>query len=92
VQFAGFYFGYGRLVIINHGNNYETYYAHLSKIAVTEGQEVRRGEQLGNVGSSGRSTGSHLHYEVRIGSSPVNPYRFLNRPQVEQVAKTDFPF
>jgi murein DD-endopeptidase MepM/ murein hydrolase activator NlpD len=94
VQYAGFYYGYGRLIIINHGNNYETYYAHLSKIGVTEGQEVRRGEQLGNVGSSGRSTGPHLHYEVRIGNSPVNPYRFLNRPRVEQVAtaKTDFPF
>jgi murein DD-endopeptidase MepM/ murein hydrolase activator NlpD len=93
VQFAGFYYGYGRLVIINHGNNYETYYAHLSKISVAEGQEVRRGEYVGNVGSSGRSTGPHLHYEVRIGNSAVNPYRFLNRPRVEeQVAKTDFPF
>jgi murein DD-endopeptidase MepM/ murein hydrolase activator NlpD len=92
IQFAGFYYGYGRLIIINHGNGYETYYAHLSKFNVTEGQEVRRGENIGNVGSSGRATGPHLHYEVRIGNSPVNPYRFLNRPPVEQVAKTDFPF
>jgi murein DD-endopeptidase MepM/ murein hydrolase activator NlpD len=93
VQFAGNYYGYGRLIIINHGNNYQTYYAHLSNIAVTEGQEVTRGEHIGNVGMSGRSTGPHLHYEVRIGNSPVNPYRFLNRPPVEQqVAKAEFPF
>jgi murein DD-endopeptidase MepM/ murein hydrolase activator NlpD len=95
VKFAGFYGGYGRLVIVSHGNGYETYYAHLSKISVTEGQELRRGEFLGNVGVSGRSTGPHLHYEVRIGNSPVNPYRFLNRAPVvaqTQVAKSDFPF
>jgi hypothetical protein len=92
VQFAGFYYGYGRLVIINHGNNYETYYAHLSKITVTEGQEVRRGEYVGDVGMSGRSTGPHLHYEVRVCNSPVNPYRFLNSRPVQQVAKSEFPF
>ncbi len=93
VKFAGTYYGYGRLVIVNHGNGYETYYAHLSKISVTAGQEVRRGEYIGNVGMSGRSTGPHLHYEVRIGNAPVNPYRFLNRPPVvQQVAKSDFPF
>jgi murein DD-endopeptidase MepM/ murein hydrolase activator NlpD len=93
VQYAGMYRGYGRLVIVNHGNGYETYYAHLSKISVTEGQELRQGEYLGNVGSSGHSTGSHLHYEVRIGNSPVNPYRFLNRVLVaQQTPKSDFPF
>jgi murein DD-endopeptidase MepM/ murein hydrolase activator NlpD len=94
VHFAGFFAGYGRLVIIDHGNHYETYYAHLSRISVAEGQEVRHGELLGNVGMSGRSTGPHLHYEVRIGNSPVNPYRFLNRPPVveQQVSKADFPF
>lgn len=93
VQFAGFYGGYGRLVVVKHGSTYETYYGHLSSIAVTEGQELRRGEQIGNVGSSGRSTGPHLHYEVRIGNAPVNPYRFLSKPEVAQVVKTDsFPF
>jgi murein DD-endopeptidase MepM/ murein hydrolase activator NlpD len=92
VQFAGFYYGYGRLVILNHGNKYETYYAHLSHLSVVEGQEIRRGEQVGLVGSSGRSTGPHLHYEVRLGSAPLNPYRFLNKPQVAEVAKSDFPF
>lgn len=92
VQFAGFYHGYGRLVIVNHGNNYETYYAHLSAFSVIEGQEIRRGEQVGLVGSSGRSTGSHLHYEVRLGSAPLNPYRFLNKPAVTELAKSEFPF
>jgi len=90
VQFAGFYNGYGRVVIVAHGGNYETYYAHLSAANVTEGQEVRRGEILGAVGSTGRSTGPHLHYEVRIGSAPVNPYRFLQKtvglPQVARAA------
>jgi len=80
VEFAGFYNGYGRVVILAHGNSYETYYAHLSTANVAEGQEVRRGEVLGTVGSTGRSTGPHLHYEVRIGSNPVNPYRFLQKP------------
>ena len=93
IQFAGFYHGYGRLVVVNHGNNYETYYAHLSRMDVMEGQEIRQGEILGRVGSSGRSTGPHLHYEVRIGSTPVNPYRFLHKPvAAEQVAKNEFPF
>ena len=94
VKFAGMYAGYGRLIIVSHGNGYETYYAHLSKISVTEGQELRQGEYLGDVGMTGRSTGPHLHYEVRIGNSPVNPYRFLNRaPVLAQVeAKSDLPF
>jgi murein DD-endopeptidase MepM/ murein hydrolase activator NlpD len=93
VKFAGLYRGYGLLVIVSHGNGYETYYAHLSKISVTEGQELRRGEHVGDVGSSGHSTGPHLHYEVRIGNSPVNPYRFLNKlPVSTELAKSDFPF
>jgi murein DD-endopeptidase MepM/ murein hydrolase activator NlpD len=86
--------GYGRCVIIDHGNNYQTWYAHLSRIDVIEGQEIRQGEVLGAVGSTGRSTGAHLHYEVRIGSSPVNPYRFLARPSSLRAAATthEFPF
>jgi murein DD-endopeptidase MepM/ murein hydrolase activator NlpD len=92
VQFAGSYYGYGRMVIVNHGNKYETYYAHLSSISVVEGQELRRGEEVGKVGMSGRSTGPHLHYEVRLGSAPLNPYRFLNKPVVSEVAKSEFPF
>lgn len=90
---AGWNGGYGRCVIIDHGNNYQTWYAHLSRIDVIEGQEIRQGETLGAVGTSGRSTGSHLHYEVRIGSTPVNPYRFLARAAASApIAASEFPF
>ena len=90
VEFSGFYHGYGRVVILSHGGNYETYYAHLSAANVTEGQEIRRGEALGAVGSTGRSTGPHLHYEVRVAGNPVNPYRFLQKPlAATQVARAN---
>ena len=91
---SGWNGGYGRCVIIDHGNNYQTWYAHLSRMDVIEGQEIRQGEVLGAVGSTGRSTGSHLHYEVRIGSTPVNPYRFLARPAVVKLTApgSEFPF
>ena len=74
---AGWNGGYGRCVIIDHGNGFQTWYGHLSKIDVMAGDEIRQGEILGNVGMTGRATGPHLHYEVRIHSTPVNPYRFL---------------
>jgi murein DD-endopeptidase MepM/ murein hydrolase activator NlpD len=84
--------GYGRLVVVDHGNGYETYYAHLSRFDVMAGQEIRQGQPIGEVGASGRVTAPHLHYEVRVRKAPVNPYRFLvARPAVQQ-AKTDFPF
>jgi murein DD-endopeptidase MepM/ murein hydrolase activator NlpD len=90
---AGWNGGYGRCVIIDHGNGYQTWYAHLSRIDAIEGQEIRQGETLGAVGTSGRSTGAHLHYEVRIGSTPVNPYRFMAHPSIAHAAATsDFPF
>lgn len=91
---AGWNGGYGRCVIVDHGNNYQTWYAHLSRMDVLEGQEIRQGDVLGAVGSSGRSTGAHLHYEVRIGSTPVNPYRFLARSSAVQPAAParEFPF
>jgi murein DD-endopeptidase MepM/ murein hydrolase activator NlpD len=94
VLHAGWNGGYGRCVIVDHGNNYQTWYAHLSRMDVIEGQEIRQGEVLGAVGTSGRSTGAHLHYEVRIGSTPVNPYRFLARPVAVQTPPADreFPF
>ena len=78
--------------MIDHGNGYQTYYAHLSRMHVIEGQEIRRGETVGAVGTTGRSTGPHLHYEVRVGQSPVNPYRFLQKPATVQIAQNDFPF
>jgi murein DD-endopeptidase MepM/ murein hydrolase activator NlpD len=86
--------GYGRCVIVDHGNNYQTWYAHLSRMDVIEGQEIRRGEVLGAVGTSGRSTGAHLHYEVRVGPTPVNPYRFLSRASAVHpvAAPREFPF
>jgi murein DD-endopeptidase MepM/ murein hydrolase activator NlpD len=91
---AGWNGGYGRCVIVDHGNNYQTWYAHLSRMDVIEGEEIRQGEVLGAVGTTGRSTGAHLHYEVRIGSTPVNPYRFLARSTATQrpAAANEFPF
>jgi murein DD-endopeptidase MepM/ murein hydrolase activator NlpD len=69
--------GYGKTIMINHGNGISTRYGHLSGFAVTAGQHVQRGEVIGYVGESGRSTGPHLHYEVRINDTPVNPYKYL---------------
>ncbi|HTT22892.1 MAG TPA: M23 family metallopeptidase [Candidatus Sulfotelmatobacter sp.] len=69
--------GYGKTIIINHGNSISTRYGHLSGFAVAAGQHVTRGEVIGYVGESGRSTGPHLHYEVRINDTPVNPYKYL---------------
>ena len=91
VSFAERSGGYGRLVIIDHGSGVQTYYAHLSRIHVMAGQEIRRGESVGQVGNSGRSTGSHLHYEVRSGDAPLNPYRFM-KAAITQSARKDFPF
>ncbi|MBI1788401.1 MAG: M23 family metallopeptidase [Acidobacteria bacterium] len=90
VAFADYYHGYGRLVVIDHGNGMETYYAHLSKFDVIAGQEIRQGETLGRVGASGRVTAPHLHYEVHMGRAPVNPYRYLR--SMAQVARKDFNF
>ncbi len=69
---------YGNTVVIDHGAGYRSVYAHLSSCSVEEGAFVNRGEELGKVGSTGRSTGPHLHYEVRVNGLPVNPARFLN--------------
>jgi murein DD-endopeptidase MepM/ murein hydrolase activator NlpD len=84
--------GYGRLVRIDHGGDVQTYYAHLSHISVREGQEVRRGDIVGMVGSTGRVTAPHLHYEVRLGGAPVNPYRYLAKAGAFQEPTKDFPF
>lgn len=74
---AGWQSGYGQTVVIDHGNGLTTRYGHLSKIDVTAGREIKRGESLGQVGSTGRSTGPHLHYEVRMGDVPVSPSYYL---------------
>jgi murein DD-endopeptidase MepM/ murein hydrolase activator NlpD len=69
--------GYGRLVVVDHGYGLTTYYGHLSTFNVVAGEQLRRGDTIGNVGVSGRSTGPHVHYEVRINGAPVNPMRYL---------------
>ncbi len=77
VTFADFLGGYGRAVAIDHGHGITTRYGHLSSYAVAAGHYVHRGDTIGYVGLSGRSTGPHLHYEVRINETPVNPYKYL---------------
>ncbi|RZJ76555.1 MAG: M23 family metallopeptidase [Flavobacterium sp.] len=77
VKFASRKGGYGNVVIISHGNGFETYYGHLSKIAVKQGQKVTAGDVIGKIGSTGRSTGPHLHYEVHKNGKIVNPKSYL---------------
>ncbi|KRC82606.1 M23 family metallopeptidase [Sphingomonas sp. Root241] len=77
ISHAGRQGGYGNLVQINHGRGIETRYGHLSKILVADNARVRRGQMIGLMGSTGRSTGSHLHYEVRVDGKAVNPIPFL---------------
>jgi murein DD-endopeptidase MepM/ murein hydrolase activator NlpD len=77
VAFAGFQGGYGNLIIIDHGYGITTFYAHLSRIQVRVGQQVEKGQLIGNVGSTGLSTAPHLHYEVRKWNQPQNPRQFL---------------
>lgn len=77
VTYAGWNSGYGRHVKVQHEFGVETSYSHMSNIRVKVGQRVSRGDRIGDMGSSGRSTGTHLHYEVRIGGKPVNPMTFI---------------
>ncbi len=86
VQYADMMNGYGRTVTVDHGNGISTLYGHLSGFAVSQGQQVHRGDTLGYVGQSGRSTGPHLHYEVRIFNTPVNPHKYLLFTLTQQVA------
>jgi murein DD-endopeptidase MepM/ murein hydrolase activator NlpD len=77
VIFAGWYQGYGKCIRLKHKNGYETLYGHLSKIGVRKGQTIAVGQVIGNMGSTGRSTGIHLHYEVRKNGKAINPSKFL---------------
>jgi murein DD-endopeptidase MepM/ murein hydrolase activator NlpD len=85
---AGMATGYGREIMIDHGNGIQTLYGHLSGFAVTSGEQVKRGQIIGYVGTSGRSTGPHLHYEVRIRNTPVNPHKYL-RETMDQLASAN---
>jgi murein DD-endopeptidase MepM/ murein hydrolase activator NlpD len=93
VVFASIMNGFGRVVVVDHGNGFQTYYAHLSRFAVVAGQEVRQGGVIGDVGQSGRATSPHLHYEVRRFGTPQNPVHYLNRSMAAaQSVHRDFPF
>ena len=80
--------GYGRGIVLDHGHDVVTVYGHLSAIAVLPGQHVMRGQVIGYVGESGRATGPHLHYEVRVHNVPVNPHKYL-RTTYDQIATLD---
>ncbi len=78
VSYAGCVrYGYGCYIVIDHGNGYQTLYAHLSSIGVAPGQGVSKGQQIGVMGSTGRSTGTHLHFEIRSAGQLLNPLSFL---------------
>ncbi|WP_152536413.1 M23 family metallopeptidase [Sphingobium sp. C100] len=94
VSFVGQRSGYGNVIEVEHGNGLMTRYAHLSGYSSRVGQKVARGAQIGRMGSTGRSTGTHLHFEVRLNGQPINPRRFLEARQdvlqVQQIAKARF--
>lgn len=77
VTFVGWQNGYGQLIVIDHGGGLTSRYGHLSHIDVAQGQTIERGQFIGRVGSTGRSTGPHLHYEIRINDTPVDPLQYL---------------
>jgi murein DD-endopeptidase MepM/ murein hydrolase activator NlpD len=88
VTTASWHTGYGRLVVVDHGNGFQTYYAHLSQFLVVPGEEVRLGQVIALSGSSGRSTGPHVHYEVRLHGTPVNPYKYMEKTRTVQIAQS----
>ena len=77
VQFAGYHPQYGNMIDIDHGNDLVTRYAHLSKVLVKEGEVIQRGRRIAESGTTGRSTGPHLHFEVRYRGAAQKPERFL---------------
>jgi len=77
ISYSGWMSGYGYLVIINHDNGVQTYYGHCSKLYVSEGETVEAGDKIAAVGSTGNSTGNHLHFEIRVNGSQVNPQQYL---------------
>ena len=81
INFAGWEKGYGKLIKIKHDFGYETRYAHLSKINVSVGQRISQGDRIGKMGNTGRSTGTHLHYEIRSNGKPINPMKYIRARQ-----------
>jgi len=81
INFAGWEKGYGKLIKIKHDFGYETRYAHLSKISVNVGQRISQGDRIGKMGNTGRSTGTHLHYEIRRNGKPINPMKYIRARQ-----------
>ena len=69
--------GFGKILVVEHGYGYKTKYAHLSKVLVKKGDKIKRGQEIAQVGNTGRSTGPHLHYEVLLNNVPVNPLNFI---------------
>jgi murein DD-endopeptidase MepM/ murein hydrolase activator NlpD len=92
VMIAGWVRGYGNGIYVDHGNGITTRYGHLSRIDVVVGQTVKQGEQIGLVGSTGRSTGPHLHYEVRINGEPTSPLLYLpSVPTMQEMTEPSSP-
>lgn len=89
VSRASWFSSYGLYISVEHGGKLQTRYAHLSKLNVAEGQRVQKGDIIGFVGSTGRSTGPHLHYEVRVDGQAVNPIPYMNGGQLAKASSTD---
>jgi murein DD-endopeptidase MepM/ murein hydrolase activator NlpD len=96
VTFTGWKNGFGNTVVINHGYQYETLYGHMNKISVTNGQQVKRGDIIGAIGNTGKSTGPHLHYEVHYRGKPQNPANYyfmdLSPEEYDQMIKISSNF
>ena len=90
VESAGTVSGYGREILLDNGHSIQTLYAHLSSVIVGPGETVERGQIIGYVGQSGRSTGPHLHYEIHVHNTPVNPHRYM-RVTMQQLASSGQP-
>jgi murein DD-endopeptidase MepM/ murein hydrolase activator NlpD len=87
VSYAGVIEGYGNVIILKHDSGFETLYAHCSKIEVKASEMVNEGNEIGKVGSTGKSTGPHLHFEVRLNGKAVNPLDYLQSTKVTEVIK-----